>query len=219
MFPLRDSHHPSKTAFITIALIILNVYFFIQEMMAPDLEKFISQYALVPSLIDFSNIETLKPFITSQFLHAGLFHLISNMWFLKIFGDNVEEVFGSYIFLIIYLASGVAGGLLQYFFSPTSEIPMLGASGAVAGVLGAYLVWFPHHKIETLVPFGLFMTTVNISASIMLFYWFVTQLFSGVGSIAYAQLGGVAFWAHIGGFVFGYLASKMYSRRNITHIG
>ncbi|MCH7641601.1 rhomboid family intramembrane serine protease [Patescibacteria group bacterium] len=106
------------------------------------------------------------------------------MWFLRIFGDNVEEKFGSIKYLFIYLLSGVLGGLAQYIFAPTSETPMIGASGAVAGVLGAYLAFFPRHRVETLVPYFGFFSVVRIPASIMLFYWFLIQLFSGVGSLA-----------------------------------
>lgn len=182
---------------------------FFLELVAPNTELFIDQYALIPANVNFSNLSSLTPFITSQFLHAGFLHILSNMWFLKIFGDNVEEKFGSIFYLFIYLLSGVVGGLIQYLFSPDSTIPMLGASGAVAGVLGAYLVFFPRHQIETLIPFGFYMSTVRLSAQVMLLYWFITQLFSGVGSVAVAQIGGVAFWAHVGGFVAGWLIAKL----------
>ncbi len=214
MLPLRDSNKTHSFPLVTYALIALNIYFFFIEMSASDLDQFLSQYALVPAQVNFSSPETLKPFITSQFLHVGLLHLISNMWFLRIFGDNVEEAVGKIKYLFVYLLSGVVGGLLQYFFMPGSDIPMLGASGAVAGVLGAYFVFFPRHKIETLIPLGFFLTTIDLPASIMLIYWFVTQLFSGVGSFASADMGGVAFWAHIGGFAAGYLAAKFSSNRN-----
>ena len=216
MFPLRDSQPTNRFALITTLLIVVNVSVFFLELSAPSLEVFIGDYALIPANVDFSNYYTWIPFITSQFLHAGFIHVLSNMWFLKIFGDNVEERFGSMFFLIIYLVSGVVGGFIQYLFEPTSTIPILGASGAVAGVLGAYLVFFPHHKIQTLIPFGLFMTTVNVSASFILFYWFITQLFSGVGSIAVAQIGGVAFWAHVGGFATGYLVAKLSQSPDVS---
>ncbi|OGM08776.1 hypothetical protein A2Z67_01865 [Candidatus Woesebacteria bacterium RBG_13_36_22] len=216
MFPLRDSHATYKFPLITTLLIIVNVLVFFLELTAIDTEVFIENYALIPSKVEIRNYFTWIPFITSQFLHAGFLHLISNMWFLRIFGDNVEEKFGSFFFLVVYLTSGVVGGFVQYIFSPDSAIPMLGASGAVAGILGAYFVFFPHHKIETLVPIGLFMTTVRISASIMLLYWFVTQLFSGVGSVAVSQTGGVAFWAHIGGFAAGYIVAKL-SQGSASH--
>lgn len=215
MFPLRDHRSTYKLPFISYLIIAINIIVFFIELTVYDPDAFINNYALVPALVDFANISTLYTFITSQFLHAGFIHIISNMWFLKIFGDNVEERLGSIFYLVVYLAAGVIGGLAQYIFSPNSEIPMLGASGAVAGILGAYLVFFPKHQIETLVPMGYFSRIINLPASFMLIYWFVTQLFSGVGSIAYAQVGGVAFWAHVGGFATGWIIAKLTQNTNL----
>lgn len=215
MFPLHDTVKTRKFPVIIYALIALNLVVFFMEIITPDPETFITTYALVPVNVNFLELTTLTPFVTSQFLHAGFIHILSNLWFLRIFGDNVEEKFGSLLFLIIYLISGALGGLAQYIFSPSSAIPMLGASGAVAGVLGAYLVFFPRHKIETLVPFGFFMSVYNIPASIMLIYWFIIQLFSGVGSIAVAQTGGVAFWAHVGGFATGWLIARLWPNSDV----
>lgn len=209
MFPLHDSRPTKIYPFLTYLIIASNIVVFILEIISQDVDTFIKQFALIPERVSFLDYSTLTPFLTSQFLHAGFFHIISNMWFLKIFGDNVEEKFGRIFYLFVYLLSGVAGGFVQYLFSPNSTIPMLGASGAVAGVLGAYFVFFPHHRIETLIPTGLFVSTVSIPAGIVLFYWFVTQLFSGVGSIAVAQTGGVAFWAHVGGFTTGWAIAKL----------
>jgi membrane associated rhomboid family serine protease len=210
MFPLRDSHPTNIFPFLTIFLIVINAFVFLFELVLPDSEVLIETYALIPSKVEIGNYLTWTPFITSQFLHAGFLHIISNMWFLRIFGDNVEEKFGHTFFLLVYLFSGVAGGVLQFAFSPSSTIPMLGASGAVAGVLGAYLVFFPRYKVRTLVPLGFYWTTVNISAYFMLIYWFIIQLFSGVGSIVDSHMGGVAFWAHVGGFATGYVTAKAF---------
>ena len=210
MFPLRDAQEARIFPLITYAIIAVNVVVFFLEITAPDPDTFIEQYALIPSSVNFSNYLTLTSFITSQFLHAGFLHIISNMWFLKIFGDNIEERFGRIRYLFIYLLTGTVGIFIQYLFAIDSTIPMLGASAAVAGVLGAYLVFFPHHRIETLVPLGFFITTVNIPASVMLFYCFITHLFSGVGSVAIAQTGGIAFWAHVGGFASGWIIAKLY---------
>lgn len=215
MFPLRDSVRSEKTPFITWAIILVNIFVFLQEILAPDPEAFITQYALVPETINFLHPLSLFPFLTSIFLHAGWIHLISNMWFLKIFGDNVEATLGHLKFLLIYLIWGIAASLIQYLFLVTSSIPMLGASGAIAGVLGAYMVLFPHSKIETLIPtFGLWMRAL-IPAPVMLFYWFITQLFSGTASIAIgtAAVGGVAWWAHAGGFAAGYLTAKIFPKK------
>lgn len=211
MFPIRD-HEPSRTfPFVTIGIIALNVWVFFQEFTAgPRLDDFIAQWALVPVLVDFSQLRSLVPFLTSQFLHAGIAHIAFNMWYLWIFGDNVEGRFGHARFLGFYLLSGIIAALVQFFFSIGSSIPMLGASGAVAGILGAYLVWFPRHRVDTLIPYFGFLSRATLPAGAVLFFWFIMQLFSGLGSLgASTAVGGVAFWAHIGGFVFGWLAAHL----------
>lgn len=209
MFPLRDTKSTGRFPLITIFIIAVNIYVFFLEITSVNTDAFVADYALIPAKVDFSRWTTLVPFLTSQFLHAGFFHILSNMWFLKIFGDNVEEKYGSILYLLIYLISGIVGSVLQYLFAPDSTTLMLGASAAVAGVLGSYIVFFPHNTIETLIPFGFFITNVKIPASLMLGYWFLTQLFSGVGSIAVAQIGGVAWWAHVGGFATGWVLANL----------
>lgn len=206
MFPIRD-HNPShRFPLITIAIIALTSYVFFLELNAPDFASFIASYALIPANVDFTNLSSLLPFIYSIFLHGGWLHIISNLWFLWIFGDNIEAALGSITFLFFYLITGLAAGLLQYFLNINSQIPTLGASGAIAGVLGAYFVLYPRHKIDTLIPtFGGFMTRVQIPATIMLGYWFIIQLFSGLGSIGFDSTGGIAWWAHVGGFAAGWL--------------
>lgn len=215
MIPLRDSHPSNIFPFWVIGIIAVNIYVFFLEITAPNPDSFIAQYALIPNLLDFSNPQTLWPLITSQFLHGGFIHLISNMLFLWIFGDNVEGTVGFFLFPIFYLASGVAGSLAQYIFMTDSSIPMIGASGAIAGVLGAYFALFPYHNIKTLVPFFGFLTVMDIPASVMLIYWFITQLFSGAASITLAasDIGGVAFFAHAGGFAFGWLVGGSFKKR------
>lgn len=212
MIPLRDSHPTGKFPFWVITIIAANVYVFYLELTSLNPDAFVAQFALIPSLVDFSIPQTLISFITSQFLHGGFIHIISNMLFLWIFGDNVEERLGFLLFPIFYLASGAAGGLAQYFLIPDSTIPMLGASGAIAGVLGAYLALFPRHTVKTLVPVFGFLTVMDIPASVMLLYWFITQLFSGAASItlATAGLGGIAFFAHAGGFAFGWIIGGLF---------
>lgn len=206
MLPLRDTQPARIFPFWTIAIILANVFVFLLELTAPDIEVFISQYALIPARVSFLDFASLSPFVTSQFLHGGFLHIASNMWFLWIFGDNVEERLGFLWFPVFYLAAGVVGGLAQYIFIPGSTLPMLGASGAVAGVLGAYYAMFPKHNIRTLVPVFGFFTVMNLPASLMLFYWFFTQIFSGVATIATGAfaLGGVAWFAHVGGFGLGW---------------
>ncbi len=210
MFPIRD-HNPShKFPLTTLFIIVVTSLVFYLEISASDFETFVTQFALTPVKVSFGNLSSLLPFIYSMFLHGGWFHIISNMWFLWIFGDNVEAVLGNLGFLAFYLISGLGAGLLQYSFDPASNIPMLGASGAVGGVLGAYIIKYPSHKIDTLVPgFAGFMHRIELPASIMLGYWFVIQIFSGLGSLATSFEGGVAWWAHIGGFVTGVVLIKL----------
>lgn len=210
MFPIRDHHSSYKFPLVTIFIIVLNCLAFFLELTALDPEGFIYQYALVPETVNFLNPASLLPFLSSMFLHGGWLHILSNMWFLWIFGDNVEATLGSIGFLIFYLFSGIAASLLQYFIDPASAIPVLGASGAIAGVLGGYLVLFPKAQIETLLTLGYYVSRVNVSAQVMLMYWFIMQLFSGVGSItAGVSEGGVAFFAHIGGFAAGWLVTQI----------
>ena len=213
MIPLSDSHPAGKFPLWILTIIGINIYVFYQELTAINPDAFIAQYALIPATVDFSNYATLIPFITSQFLHGGFLHIISNMLFLWIFGDNVEARSGFFLFPFFYLISGVVAGLAQYILMPDSTIPMLGASGAVAGVLGAYFAWFPKHTVKTLVPFFGFLTVINVPASLMLIYWFGTQILSGVFSLdpALQDIGGVAYFAHIGGFVVGWLMAKIIS--------
>lgn len=206
MFPISDSIPAKRFPFITLALILVTVFVFFQQLTTPDPDGFIVKYALIPSLINFNNSETFYPFVTAIFLHGGFLHILSNMWFLWVFGDNVEGYFGWFFYPLLYFASGVAGNALQYILMPTSSMPILGASGAIAGVLGGYFVLFPHARIKTLVPFFGFFTLVNIPAILMLGYWFVLQFFSGAFSLGSTNdMGGVAFWAHVGGFMTGVL--------------
>lgn len=213
MFPISDSVKSKKFPLINIALIAITCYVFYLQLTAPDPEAFIYQYALVPSQIDFSNLSSLFPFITSMFLHGGWLHILSNMWFLWIFGDNVEGHLGHIPYLLLYLVSGLVGGIAQFLISPNSNIPMLGASGAVAGALGAYFHFFPNHKIKTLIPIFGFVTFTEISAFFMLGYWLVLQVFSGAMSLPSSgtEQGGVAFFAHIGGFVAGLIIGRLFA--------
>lgn len=217
MIPLSDSHPAGRFPIWVIIIIVINVYVFWLELTSANLDAFIYEWALVPSKVDFSNWVSLIPFFTSQFLHGGFLHIISNMLFLWVFGDNVEADQNFFIFPFFYLISGFAGGFIQYLLSPDSTIPMLGASGAVAGVLGAYFARFPHHSIKTLVPFFGFLSIVNIPAGVMLIYWFITQIFSGTFSLGIqTEAGGVAYFAHIGGFTTGWLLGKLLKKSSIS---
>ena len=201
MIPLRDTLPSHSTPYVTALIIALNVVIFGFEMSLNsfELNEFIHVFGLVPA--DFN---TLSLF-TSMFLHGGIMHLVGNMWFLWIYGDNVEDVLGHGKYLLFYLACGVAAATMQYVTGPESRVPMVGASGAIAGVMGAYMVKFPHSRILVLLPIFIIFTTIEVPALLILLYWFVLQFFSGLGSIARTEAtqGGVAFWAHIGGFLAG----------------
>lgn len=217
MFPIRDSHNLGKFPLVNIGLIVANLYVFFQELISPDLNQLVTSYGLIPAKIDFFKVETLIPLVTSLFLHAGFLHILSNMWFLWVFGDNVEAVMGHFKYLFFYLFCGVVASLSQYLFIAGSSLPMLGASGAIAGVLGAYLKFFPHHKIDTIIPvFGLPLI-IAIPANIMLIYWFFTQAFNGVAVLlaATASIGGVAYIAHLGGFASGFIFSRYLDWRKM----
>ena len=212
MFPIRDTQNSGKFPFVNLLLIAANIYFFFQELLAPNLNLFIKQYALIPANADFARPETLTPFVSALFLHAGFLHILSNMWFLWIFGDNVEARIGHIKYLGFYLFCGVVANFAQFIFIPNSLLPMLGASGAIAGVLGAYLKYFPRNSVDTLVPiFGL-PIVVAIPASLMLIYWFVIQAFSGVATVvtSTASVGGVAYIAHASGFAAGFIFSGLF---------
>lgn len=216
MIPLRDSHALSRFPFWVIAIILINAYVFYLELISPNPDNFILKYSLTPSQVNFSDIRTLFPFISSQFLHAGFLHIISNMLFLWVFGNNVEVSLGFILFPIFYLFAGVIAALTQYLVNPEASIPMLGASGAVAGILGAYFAFFPKNKIKTLIFIFIFITILDIPAYFLLFYWFITQFFSGVASLSLNTAeGGIAFLPHIGGFLFGWLAAiPLLSKRH-----
>jgi len=199
MFPLRDTQPSYSKPVVTVILIVINILIFLFEFSLDPYSQntFISDWGLVPDRFHLANV------FTSMFLHGGWMHVLGNMWFLWIFGDNIEDILGHGKFLVFYLACGLAAAMTQVLFSPDSRIPMVGASGAIAGVMGAYMVKFPHSRINTLI-FYIFITTVEVPAWVMLIYWFFIQLVSGVGSLgAQVSQGGTAFLAHVGGFVAG----------------
>jgi len=203
MIPLRDSEPSLSTPFVTVSLIAVNALVFFYELSLDrfSLNHLIAAHGLIPARLH------LDAFVTSMFLHGGWLHLIGNMWFLWIFGDNIEDILGHAKYLLFYLLCGVAAALVHVAFNGDSRLPTIGASGAIAGVMGAYLVKFRHSRVVTLVPIFLFLTTMEIPAVYILLYWFAVQLFSGFGSIGYSQLsqGGVAWFAHVGGFLAGML--------------
>lgn len=212
MFPLSDSIKPLRFPFLNYLLITATIYVFILQLGDP--EGTIAKYALIPAQVDLSNYLTLTPFVTAIFLHGGFLHILSNMWFLKVFGDNVEGHLNPLAFLVLYFLAGIAGNVAQYLMMSNTAIPLLGASGAVAGILGCYFVLFPHARIKTLLFIFFFVTITEISAGFMLGYWFLLQIISAFGSIpGLGASGGVAFFAHAVGFVVGIIFGKIYKNR------
>jgi membrane associated rhomboid family serine protease len=216
MIPLRDTQPSYSTPVVTVAIIVLNVLAFLYEfsMDSYELNFFIAHYGFIPARFQWTDL------LTSIFLHGGWLHLLGNMWFLWIFGDNIEDILGHSRYLLFYLLCGVAATMVHAFFNIDSRVPTVGASGAIAGVMGAYVVKFPHSRITTLVPVFVFLTTMEIPAYLMLLYWFVIQFFSGVGSVGHSHLseGGVAWFAHVGGFLAGVvLILLMKTRERYWH--
>lgn len=216
MIPLRDTQPSHTKPFVTVALILLNAAIFLYQFSLDryELNFFLSHYGLIPARFEWADV------LTGIFLHGGWMHLIGNMWFLWIYGDNVEDILGHAQYLVFYLLCGFAASFVHLAFNLESRVPTIGASGAIAGVMGAYIVKFPHSRITTLVPVFVFLTTMEIPAYIILAYWFVIQFFSGIGSLGHSQLsqGGVAWFAHIGGFVAGIvLILVMRTHRRWSH--
>lgn len=203
-------------------LIAVNVVAFLYQVsLGPAAgETLVIKYGMIPARLDAALVQHLVPLgdglwplLTSMFLHGGWLHLIGNMWFLWIFGDNIEDAFGHIGYLILYLFCGIAGGLAHTFADWGSLMPAIGASGAIAGVMGAYLVLYPRARVLTLVPLVIAFFTVRLPAIVVIGMWFVIQFFSGVGSLGAGEASGVAYWAHIGGFAVGALAALMFVRK------
>jgi membrane associated rhomboid family serine protease len=202
LIPLRDVIPSRTTPYVTITLVVLNSLVFLYQLALGDgVNNFVYSFGLVPAFFSWPAV------ITSMFLHGGFLHVAGNMLYLWIFGDNVEDRMGHGRFLAFYLLCGIAAAVGQTVTVPNSEIPMVGASGAIAGVMGAYFVLYPHSRIVTLLPLFIFWQIIEVPAIFFLGVWFLMQFLSGVGSIATATggepAGGVAFWAHVGGFVAG----------------
>ena len=217
MIPLKDINPTRTFPFINILLIAANVVvFFYQATLPPHAFKmFVLANATVPARIPAflaghapANV-ALYPLFTSMFLHGGLMHLLGNMLFLYIFGDNVEDVFGHIGYLVFYIFCGIGSGALHVLFNLHSTVPALGASGAISGVMGAYAVYFPRSQILTF----FFIFLIPVPAIFILGYWFVLQFFEGVSGLGMAQSGGVAWWAHIGGFLLGVFVALLVKKR------
>ncbi|MCC5635531.1 rhomboid family intramembrane serine protease [Nostoc sp. CHAB 5844] len=217
MFPLYDENPTRITPYFTYGLIGMNILVFLHEVSLSNarLNLFFREYAVVPQELTYNFDGEWITLITSQFLHGGWWHLISNMVFLWVFGNNIEDRLGHFKYLIFYLTCGALAALCQWVIGMNSSIPSLGASGAISGVLGAYLIRFPHARITTLVFLGFFVTTISVPALVVIGIFFVQNIISGLASLQAAanmsvQTGGVAYWAHIGGFVFGVLLAPLF---------
>src|SRR5919197_2957796 len=211
MIPLRDIIPSRTTPVVTISLIAVNILVFIYELsLGRDVDAFTLYYGLVPAAFSWVAV------FTSMFLHGGFMHVAGNMLYLWIFGDNVEDRMGHGRFLVFYLLCGVAAALAQTITAPDSVVPMVGASGAIAGVMGAYFVLYPRSRIVTLIPLFFFFQVVEVPAIRFLGIWFVMQFLSGVGSIVTSvsggSMGGIAFWAHVAGFVAGISGVVVFRR-------
>ena len=223
MIPLKDKNPSYSVPIVNYILIAANaVVFFYELSLGPQLDKFYINYGLVPSRYfemvaqHTDPITRYLPFFTSMFIHGGWLHIIGNMWFLFIFGDNVEDRLGHRRYFFFYMLSGLAAAALQVSLSSGSSIPTIGASGAISGVLGAYLVLFPRAKIVTLIPIFFIFDIIDISAILFIGFWFLMQFFSGIRSAGLDTSGGIAWWAHVGGFLAGILMVPLFKRRYST---
>ncbi len=218
-FPYRDDNPANTVPYVTIGLILLNILIFISmHAQGSDVYRFsIINYGLIPvELTHFQNIypsvaiSPVLSLITSLFVHGGILHLAGNMWFLWIFGDNVEDQLGHFRYFIFYIFAGIFASLLHVAFFPSSVAPVIGASGAISGVLGAYAVFFPYARIRTFIFIFFFFTTVMVPAVVFVGIWILFQALSGLLSLGTAGGGGVAWFAHLGGFLFGIYALRFF---------
>ena len=235
MFPYHDENETQRTPYVTMALIALSVLAWLLVQGAGDvlsLARSVCEFGLIPGELT-ASLAPGTPFsmgerlvcltdpgrqipnvITSMFLHGSWMHLLGNMWFLWLFGNNIEDSMTRPRFVAFYLLSGLGAALAQVAANPASEVPMVGASGAISGVMGAYLVLFPRVRVFTMVPLGFFITSMALPAWAMLIYWAFLQFAGGITSIFAEQTGGVAFWAHLGGFIAGVVLIKIFERRD-----
>jgi membrane associated rhomboid family serine protease len=218
MIPIRDEIPTRKTPVVNYLLIAINILVFLYMLFMPEstLEAFFNTYAMTPShFVEGVTLANAMTIFTSMFMHAGLAHIAGNMLYLWIFGDNVEDRLGHFGYLVFYLAGGVVASLTHILTNWGSDMPTVGASGAIAAVLGAYLVFFPSSRVATFIPlpFGIFYKLTLVPAAVVLGLWFVYQLFEGVAALGGADVGGVAVWAHIGGFVFGMVVAVLLAPR------
>ncbi len=211
-FPYKDDNPRVLFPFVTYGIIGLNILVFWAQFFVYGNERLISTFAFVPYEFKLFTI------FTSMFMHGGLMHIIGNMWFLYIFGDNVESILGHVRFLLFYLFCGIGAAVAQFLIQPDSTTPMVGASGAIAGVLGAYMIKFPKARVHVLAVIFIFITTIVVPAQLVLGLWFLMQLSGGLSSLGFDTTGGIAWFAHIGGFIVGISTLRIFQTINIKKI-
>lgn len=221
MIPIGDHNWRRRVPIVTILLVVINVAVFLYQSLLPTASRnlFVLQAAIIPRmLLTYPSMRTAATLVTSMFLHDGLLHLGGNMLYLGIFGDNVEETLGRWGFLLVYLAGGIGAGLAHVVTNPMSLTPTIGASGAIAAVLGVYLAMFPRNRVRTLLLLGWFIRLVDLPAFVVLGLWFVLQIVNALGSLGMAEAGGVAWFAHLGGFVFGLVVGGLLRKKRPAHL-
>jgi membrane associated rhomboid family serine protease len=220
MIPLRDTNPSYRTPVVNYIIIALCTLIFLYEIsLGRNLDQFLIMYGIVPArysqmsiAVHFTLVEQLIPFFSSMFLHGGWMHLIGNMWVLYIFGDNLESTLGHWRYAFFYILCGLTAGIVHLLTNYHSHLPTVGASGAIAGVMGAYLVLYPRARVLTLVPIFFFIQIIEIPAYVFLGIWFLLQFVSGAGSLLNrtAEVGGIAWWAHAGGFIGGIILLLLF---------
>ncbi|MDN3512830.1 MAG: rhomboid family intramembrane serine protease [Candidatus Brocadia sp.] len=226
MIPIRDRNPSGSFPLVTVSLILVNVLVFLFELsLGTRLDSFLFQFGLVPIKVIYSadipgsNLaNTYFPFLSYMFLHGGFVHLIGNMWFLWIFGDNIEDRLGRIPFILFYFICGIGSAIVHVYFNSQSGVPCVGASGAIAGVLGAYMVTFPRARVLVILPLFIIWQIIELPAIFVLGFWFLIQFFTGATAISSAHGGGVAWWAHIGGFVLGIILIKIFPKARYRHL-
>lgn len=219
MIPIHDDNPTRTVPFVTWTFIVANVLVFFYELSLPPgrpQAAFFADFALVPAdVVHAQRLTDYGTVVTSMFLHGGWMHLIGNMLYFWIFGNNIEDSVGHFKFVLFYLLCGAAAAATQVAISPDSTVPMIGASGAISGVLGAYMLLFPRAPVTILVPIVIFIRIIQVPAWVMLLFWFALQLVSGSLQLGVRLTGGVAFWAHVGGFVAGLALIPLFKKRRV----
>ena len=218
MFPYKDDNPSNTFPFVTIGIIVLNIVVFILQVLSgADGQHLVYAYGAIPfNIVTMQSTQPIHPMLTlftSMFMHGGLFHIFGNMLYLWIFGNNIEDTLGHFRFILFYLFCGITAAVSHALLTSGSTVPMIGASGAISGVLGAYLLLFPYARIHTIIFLGFFVQTIQIPALIVIGFWAIIQLVSGMTAQGIQNQGGVAWFAHVGGFIAGLFTIKLWQPR------